>query len=97
MPVWPWIGFMRGAELSAAVYVTKLTVVLNRNGEVASLRVLKGSGVHELDEAPKQAFWDSEPFPNPPTQMFDDDGLVRFVYEFHFEWKSSGFNIVPLI
>lgn len=86
-----------GGKLGANVYITKLTVVLNRDGEVASLRVLKSSGIHELDEAPKQAFWDSEPFPNPPRQMFDDDGLVRFVYEFHFEWRSSGFNIVPLI
>ncbi len=89
--------YAAGGRLGAAVYITKLTVVLNRSGEVASLRVLKSSGVNELDEAPKDAFWDSEPFPNPPTQMFDDDGLVRFVYEFHFEWKSSGFNIVPLI
>ncbi len=86
-----------GGKLGAATYITKLTVVLNKHGEIASLKVLKSSGVRELDEAPKKAFWDSEPFPNPPLQMFDDDGLVRFVYEFHFQWKSSGFNIVPLI
>lgn len=86
-----------GKRLESTVYVTKITVVLNRDGGVASLKVLKSSGIRELDEAPKKAFWDAEPFPNPPSQMFDDDGLVRFVYEFHYEWRSAGFNIVPLI
>jgi TonB family protein len=86
-----------GGKLSANIYVTKLTVVFNREGGVASVKILKSSGVRELDEAPKKAFWDTEPFPNPPGQMFDEDGLVRVVYEFQYEWKSSGFNIIPLI
>src|SRR5690606_16073641 len=96
----PWVQHARravetlyvaGAGLDSRTYITKVTVVMNRRGEVASLRILKSSGVSELDEAPKKAFWQAEPFPNPPAQMFDADGLVRFVYEFHFEWKSSGF------
>ena len=102
----PWVAFvneavdlmtLQGKSLAANVYITKLTVVVNKEGSVVSITTLASSGVAELDEATKKAFWKAEPFPNPPQQMFGSDNLNRFVYEFHFELKKSGFNIVPLI
>lgn len=84
-----------GRKLEANNYVTKLKIVMNREGELVSIQILKSSGVLEIDEAPKKAFWDREPFRNPPVQMFDKDGFASFTYEFTLEWKTSTFNIVP--
>lgn len=84
-----------GRKLEANTYITKLQIVMDATGEVRAIQTLRGSGVDELDEAPKQAFWDVEPFPHPPDQMFKKENMVRFIYEFHFEWQTSSFNIVP--
>ncbi|NBT58495.1 energy transducer TonB, partial [bacterium] len=77
------------------IYITRLRVTLNSDGEVTGIQVMDSCGVSELDEAPKKAFWESEPFPNPPNQLVEKDGFVRLTYEFQFEWKNSGFNIIP--
>lgn len=84
-----------GRKLEANTYITKLQIVMDSTGEVRAIQTLRGSGIDELDDAPKQAFWDVEPFPHPPDQMFKKENLVRFIYEFHFEWQTSSFNIVP--
>jgi len=100
----PWVKFARqaisdvyhrGRKLEPNTFITKLMVNIDREGEVNSIQILQSSGIAELDEAPKKAFWESEPFPNPPTQMFENEMSVGFVYEFHFEWRTSSFNIVP--
>lgn len=100
----PWVQFAReavdsiylqGRKLEENTYVTKLSVVMNSKGEVDAIQTLQSSGIDVLDEAPKKAFWEVEPFTNPPSQMFKKDDVIRFVYEFHFEWKTSSFNIVP--
>lgn len=84
-----------GKRLDSSTYITRLQIVMDSGGDIRAIQTLQGSGVDELDEAPKQAFWDVEKFPHPPEQMFKDEGLVRFVYEFHFEWQSSAFQIIP--
>ena len=100
----PWVNHARsvlmtltdtGHRMQASTYVTKLLVVMDPHGHVLSIEVVQTCGLHDLDEAPKKAFWEREPFINPPPQMRDKDGLIRFVYEFHFELHSSLFNIVP--
>lgn len=100
----PWVTLARdavrtiyqlGRKLEANTYITKIRVVMDETGEVRAIQTLKSSGVAELDDAPKKAFWEVEPFPHPPSQMFEKDGLIRFTYEFHFEWRTSSFNIVP--
>ena len=82
-------------KMEPNIYITRLRVTLNSEGAVTGIQVMDSCGVSELDEAPKKAFWESEPFPNPPNQLFEKDGYVRLTYEFQFEWKSSGFNIIP--
>ncbi len=84
-----------GGRLSENLYVTKLAVEMDDDGRVISIEMLKGCGIDSIDQAPKSAFWESEPFPNPPTSMKQKEGGYRFVYEFHFEYKSSVFNILP--
>lgn len=87
--------YLTNRKIEGNVYITRLQIVINREGEVRAIQTLASSGVTELDEAPKRAFWDVEPFNNPPSQLFDKEDLIRFVYEFHFEWKTSSFSIVP--
>lgn len=100
----PWVDYAKdairdtyqdGGKIESQLYITRLQVELNDEGEVVAIQTLKSSGIESLDEAPKRALWDRSPYPNPPQQMRKADGLLRFVYEFHFEWKSSIFNIVP--
>lgn len=87
--------YLTGRKIDGNTYITRLQVVMDDQGEIRAIQTLAGSGITELDEAPKRAFWDVEPFRNPPAQMFEHDELVRFVYEFHFEWKTSSFSILP--
>lgn len=84
-----------GRPLGAREYITRLEVNMDELGRVTALRVLKSCGVEALDEAPKQAFWDRDPFPNPPDQLRQSGGEYQIVYEFHYELKSSKFSIVP--
>jgi len=82
-------------KIEPNLYVTRLRITLDQEGAVQGIQVLSSSGIRELDEAPKKALWETEPFPNPPTQLFESDGFVRLTYEFQFEWKNSAFNIIP--
>ncbi len=84
-----------GRKFDESTYITKLGVSLNAEGNVTAIQVLQSSGFSVFDEASKKAFWSSEPFPNPPQQLFDQQRRIKLVYEFHFEWKSSFFNISP--
>lgn len=100
----PWSSYLReamqeyavtGRKLSAREYITRLGIEMNESGRVTAIRILKSSGVTELDEAPKRAFWERDPFPNPPERMRRPDGSFQFVYEFHFELNTSRFSIIP--
>ncbi len=84
----------RNRTLEENTYITRVEVLMDKKGEVLGIKTLLASGVTALDQAPKQAFWDNEPFPHPPSQMIGDDQLARFVYEFRFEWQT-GFSIIP--
>lgn len=86
---------MGDRKIEANLYITRLKITLDTEGAVKAIQVLESSGISELDEAPKRAFWEAEPFPNPPSQLLETDGFVRLTYEFQFEWKNSAFNIVP--
>lgn len=82
-------------KIEANLYITRLRITLDEEGAIQGIQVLDSSGILELDEAPKKAFWEMEPFPNPPDQLVENDGFVRLTYEFQFEWKNSVFNIIP--
>ncbi len=100
----PWVGFAQeaatvlrglGKNLEETTYVTKLGVVLDDKGIVTDIKTLQSSGIEQFDESAKKAFWETDPFPNPPAQMFDSQKRVKLVYEFHFEWKSSFYGVFP--
>lgn len=61
---------------------TLLRVQLNREGGLDDVRVEQTSGVEFLDHVAVEAFRKAEPFPNPPAGIADEDGNIRFNFQF---------------
>lgn len=100
----PWVELAEEAiqrfrksdrKVEPNLYVTRLKITMDDQGEIKAIQLVQSSGIKELDEAPKKALWEVEPFPHPPDQLIEEDGFVRLSYEFQFELKNSFFNIIP--
>ncbi len=85
----------RGGELPDGLYVTELAISMDDDGRIVSIETVKSSGVSRLDDASKDVFWEKEPFRNPPKQLKDKEGRVRFVYSFQLDVGNSFFRIAP--
>lgn len=73
---------------------TVLSVELGREGELDDVRVEKASGVDFLDMVAIEAFRRAQPFPNPPVGIMDEDGRIRFNFQFVVTVGSrSGINL----
>jgi TonB family protein len=72
---------------------TTAEVVLNTNGSIRKLQIIKSSGLDFYDDEAIRALNAAAPFANPPEGMMDEQGLVRFTFGFYFEINSgrSGF------
>lgn len=87
-----WVTYARAAVYSLGVdprkstgrdvWVTKLEVLLDRQGHYQRSILHSSSGIRSLDQAPLQAFRDAGQFPNPPQEMVKDDGLIHIYYSF---------------
>ncbi len=84
-----------GRSVESNLFVTRLAVTLNHEGEVIGVQLMSGSGVGAFDEAPKRAFWEVAMFPNPPQELFGESEIIRLQYEFHLELRSRLFEILP--
>lgn len=88
-----WVNYARAALFSMAndprkstgkeVWVTKLEVLLDREGHYVRSVLHEGSGLSSLDQAPVQAFHDAAFFPNPPPEMVKADGMIHIYYSFN--------------
>ncbi len=75
--------YRQGRKLAKeSKYVTRLVVVLNKNGKITRIQVLDDSGAEELDEAAVEAFNRAGPFPNPPSGLIEKDGLIKIRWDF---------------
>lgn len=75
--------YRRGRTIASEMnYVTRTLVTLNTTGHVIAVRVLEESGTLELDDAAVKAFNDAGPFPNPPTDLVDQEGEVKVRWDF---------------
>jgi TonB family protein len=72
---------------------TILAVTLDKQGEVSDLSVEKSSGVDFLDEEAMAAFKRSQPFPNPPPALVDQDGQIKFSFGFYLQMNSGGLQL----
>jgi protein TonB len=65
--------------------ITEVRVALSVKGELAKIVVTNPSGVSELDDEAVRAFQAAGPFPNPPKELANSDGLITFAFSFYFE------------
>jgi len=72
----------RGVTFEPGELSLELRVILHSDGQVACLRVLRSSGIEELDRAGIWAFESVSDFPNPPVGIADADGEIRFNFTF---------------
>ena len=74
--------------------ITVVDVTLDDEGRVSDIRVSQSCGIDFLDEEAVAAFERAQPFPNPPTGLFDEDRHVRFRFGFHLDNQPG--NPLPI-
>ncbi len=66
-----------GSPLTKNAYEITAHAMLDSGGRLESIRITKGSGIPEFDDALAQAFRLAAPFPTPPQGMIEGDGSVH--------------------
>ena len=69
--------------------LTILGVILDSNGNIERLEVLRRSGLPFLDEEAIRAMKQAAPFVNPPKGLADENGKIAFRFGFLLEIESS--------
>lgn len=63
-------------RLVRSAYTTTTSVVLDGDGALEIIEIVKASGSDELDDCVERAFKMAGPFPNPPAGLVEKDGRV---------------------
>ncbi len=68
-------------------WTTQAVFILDRDGKLQKIMIMKESGVTAFDHAATSAFQDALIFPNPPREMVESDGFIHLKYSFnvHFD------------
>jgi TonB family protein len=64
---------------------TELRIQLKPDGHVQNIAVFQPSGLDFLDDEALAAFKQAAPFPNPPRQLIEANGLINFGFGFLFD------------
>ena len=72
--------------------ITRLIIVLDKNGILVKVQVLGPSGVQDLDDAAVEAFQLAAPFPNPPKGIVEADGTIKIRWDFILEANAGFFK-----
>ncbi|HVV51261.1 MAG TPA: TonB family protein [Polyangia bacterium] len=64
---------------------TELRVQLKPDGKLGNVAVYQPSGLDFLDDEAIEAFKEAAPFPNPPRQLIEANGLINFGFGFLFD------------
>ena len=64
---------------------TELRVQLKPDGRLNNVAVAQPSGLDFLDDEAVEAFKQAQPFPNPPRQLIEANGLINFGFGFLFD------------
>jgi TonB family protein len=78
-----------GKAYGAQDRLTVVSVVLDADGGIQRLEVVRESGLPFLDQEAMRAFRAAGPFPNPPSGLADDGGRIAFNFGFLLEVGSS--------
>jgi len=91
---WDPATVYRARDPTGSVYgqrdrLTVLAVVLDRDGKVQRIEVIRESGLPFLDEEAIRAFREAAPFLNPPKGLADEQGRIAFHFGFILDLTSS--------
>jgi TonB family protein len=64
-------------------YRTSLQIILNRDGSIASVKVMVSSSLTALDDEAVRAVYKAAPYVNPPKDLIESDGKIH-ITDFHF-------------
>jgi TonB family protein len=64
---------------------TELRIQLKPDGKLGNVAVYQPSGLDFLDDEAIEAFKQAAPFPNPPRQLIEANGLINFGFGFLFD------------
>jgi TonB family protein len=64
---------------------TSLRIQLNPDGRLNHVAIEQPSGLDFLDDTAIEAFKEAAPFPNPPRQLVEANGLINFGFGFLFD------------
>lgn len=78
--------FAEGRSIASTTdKITRVVIILNRDGSLFKVQVIGHSGIRDLDDAAVEAFKAAEPFPNPPQGIIENDGYIRIHWDFVLE------------
>ncbi len=78
--------FAQGRTLASENdHITRVIIVLDKNGGLLGVQVVGESGLKDLDDAAVEAFRAAEPFPNPPKGIVEADGTIKINWDFVIE------------
>lgn len=80
--------YAHGRRLPDFDLITKLKIILNKNGELSKISITRNSGIEEIDGAAVKAFELASPFPNPPRGMVEKNGYVNLTWSFVVETRG---------
>jgi len=95
--------FLRSLPIGGSPYqdpmlVTKLEIVLNRDGSVHRIGVVRSSGLLPFDFGAFNSVLRGQPYPSPPSEILSGDGRVYFHWGFYRNERQCGtFNAEPYI
>jgi TonB family protein len=80
----------RRRDPTGAVYgrqnrYTELRIQLKPDGRLANVALAQPSGLEFLDDEAIEAFKEAQPFPNPPRQLVEANGVINFRFGFLFD------------
>lgn len=70
-------------------WITQAVFLLNPEGRLQKVLVLKESGVSSFDAAVIDTFKEVLIFPNPPKEMIESDGLIHLKYSFNVHFSPN--------
>jgi TonB family protein len=72
-----------------------LAITIDTHGRMVDVAVIRSSGLPFFDDEAVAAFERAQPFPNPPTALFDGRETFSFTFGFFLDMTSSGLRWLP--
>ncbi|HEY2732353.1 MAG TPA: TonB C-terminal domain-containing protein [Polyangiales bacterium] len=97
------MGFLRSLPLVGGAFadqtlVTRLEIVINQDGTLHQVGVVRTSGFTPFDYGAWNAVMKSAPYPEPPKRILSGDGRVYVRWDFYNNERQCGtFNAEPFI